>query len=59
MEEVKRIVKFNESLRDDLLDGMFYANKGIYPPFHEDSDRDSPENTSFRNKFQNESWMTV
>ena len=44
---------------DDLLDGMFYANKGIYPPFHEDSDKDSPENTSFRNKFQNESWMTV
>tara|TARA_E500000331_G_scaffold101280_1_gene98177 strand:+ start:1214 stop:2704 length:1491 start_codon:yes stop_codon:yes gene_type:complete len=44
---------------DDLLDGMFYANKGIYSPFHSNSDRDSENTTSFRNKFQNGSWMTV
>ena len=44
---------------DDLLDGMFYANKGIYSPFHKDSDRDNQTNPQFINKFSNDSWMTV
>ena len=44
---------------DDLLDGMFYANKGIYSPFHKDSDRDNQRNPQFINKFSNDSWMTV
>ena len=44
---------------DDLLDGMFYANKGIYSPFHKDSDKDNQRNPQFINKFSNDSWMTV
>ena len=42
---------------DDLLDALFYANKGIYSPFHKDTDRDKKE--QFVNKFSNDSWMTV
>ena len=44
---------------DDLLDGLFYANKGIYSPFHKDSDRDNEKKEQFINKFSNDSWMTV
>ena len=44
---------------DDLLDGLFYANKGIYPPNHADDDVDKGEKASFKNKFSNDSRMTV
>ena len=44
---------------DDLLDGMFYANKNIYPPNHVDNDIDKGDKASFINKFSNDSWMTV
>ena len=44
---------------DDLLDGLFYANKNIYPPHHKDDDVDKGENASFVNRFSNDSWMTV
>jgi predicted phage terminase large subunit-like protein len=44
---------------DDLLDGLFYANKGCYSPFHKDSDLESEKNATFTNKFSNDSWMTV
>ena len=44
---------------DDLLDGLFYANKGIYPPNHSDDESDNKENANFKNKFKNDSWMTV
>jgi predicted phage terminase large subunit-like protein len=44
---------------DDLLDGVFYANKGIYTPNHKDTDQNTKENNQFTNKFKNDSWMTV
>ena len=53
------LLLYPRSKHDDLLDGLFYANKGIYPPNHLDDDVDKGENASFKNKFSNDSWMTV
>ncbi len=44
---------------DDLLDGLYYANKGIFTPHHDSSDDKSSENNTFQGKFKNDSWMTV
>ncbi len=44
---------------DDLLDGLYYANKGIFTPHHDSSDDKSSENNTFQAKFKNDSWMTV
>ena len=44
---------------DDLLDGLYYANKGIYPPHHKDSDREDSQNNDFQGNIKNDSWMTV
>ena len=44
---------------DDLLDGLYYANKGIYSPHHSDSDAKSDKNDTFQSKIKNDSWMTV
>ena len=53
------LLLYPRSKHDDLLDGLFYANKNIYPPNHEDDDVDKGENASFKNKLSNDSWMTV
>ena len=44
---------------DDLLDGLYYANKKIFPPHHENNDYDNPTSKRDTNIFENESWMTV
>ena len=60
MRELKdELLLYPRGKHDDLLDGLFYANKNIYPPNHKDNDSEKEENPNFINKFSNDSWMTV
>ena len=34
-ELVDELLMYPRSKHDDLLDGLFYSNKNIYPPYHE------------------------
>ncbi len=44
---------------DDLLDGLYYANKKIFPPHHKNEDIDDATSKRDLNIFKNDSWMTV
>ena len=45
MQELKdELLLYPRGKHDDLLDGMFYANKNIYPPYHKVKDKNVKEN---------------
>ena len=44
MQELKdELLLYPRGKHDDLLDGMFYANKNIYPPYHKVKDKNVKE----------------
>ena len=42
---------------DDLLDGLYYATKKIYQPFHKKVNKDEASN-QFKGKSKESSWLT-
>ena len=41
-DKMKEFLSYPRGKHDDLLDGLFYANKGSYAPYHETQDEQKP-----------------
>ena len=60
MTELKdELLLYPRSKHDDLLDGLFYAMKGCYSPFHTGSSGDDPQKKKRSILLQKKSWMTA
>ena len=59
MQELKdELLLYPRGKHDDLLDGMYYATKKMYQPFHKKIDKDEA-NAKLRDKDQKKSWLTA
>ena len=59
MPELKdELLLYPRGKHDDLLDGLFYATKKIYKPFHKKTDRDEA-NRQKSDLDQKKSWLTA
>tara|TARA_R100001082_G_C4361302_1_gene159510 strand:+ start:17 stop:880 length:864 start_codon:yes stop_codon:yes gene_type:complete len=57
MEELKdELLLYPRGKHDDVLDGLFYANKNIYPPYHEVKDKNKPKNKA-KNNINTGDWL--
>jgi len=60
MEDLKNeLLLYPRSKHDDLLDGMYYAMKGCYSPFHSGSSYDKVKKESKIKRFIDNSWLTA
>ncbi len=60
MSELKdELLLYPRSKHDDLLDGLFYAMKGCYSPFHTGSSQDDPKKKKRSILLQKNSWLTA
>jgi hypothetical protein len=58
MPELKdELLLYPRGKHDDLLDGLYYATKKMYQPFHKKIDKDEA-NMDFCDKRQEKSWLT-
>ena len=58
MQELKdELLLYPRGKHDDLLDGLYYATKKMYQPFHKKENKDEASN-EFRDKDQKSSWLT-
>ena len=59
MRELKdELLLYPRGKHDDLLDGLYYATKKIYQPFHKKQDKDEAS-TKNSSKKQDNSWLTA
>tara|TARA_R110000824_G_scaffold215674_3_gene402244 strand:- start:220 stop:1671 length:1452 start_codon:yes stop_codon:yes gene_type:complete len=59
MQELKdELLLYPRGKHDDLLDGLYYATKKMYQPFHKKVDKDEA-NMEFRDKGHKKSWLTA
>ena len=59
MQELKdELLLYPRGKHDDLLDGLYYATKKMYQPFHKKENKDEA-NMEFRDKGQKKSWLTA
>ena len=59
MQELKdELLLYPRGKHDDLLDGLYYATKKMYQPFHKKVDKDEAS-MEFRDKGQKKSWLTA
>ena len=59
MQELKdELLLYPRGKHDDLLDGLYYATKKMYTPFHKKIDK-SESKMQFRDKDQKQSWLTA
>jgi len=60
MPEMKdELLLYPRGKHDDLLDGLFYAMKNCYSPYHTGRSGDDPKKTNKRPLFNKNSWLTV
>ena len=58
MTELKdELLLYPRGKHDDLLDGLYYATKKIYQPFHKKITKSNASN-EFQEKKKNSSWLT-
>ena len=59
MQELKdELLLYPRGKHDDLLDGLYYATKKIYKPFHKKVDNDEA-NRETNSSLQDNSWLTA
>ena len=59
MQELKdELLLYPRGKHDDLLDGLYYATKKMYQPFHKKVNKDEVS-MEFRDKDQKKSWLTA
>ena len=59
MQELKdELLLYPRGKHDDLLDGLYYATKKMYQPFHKKENKDEAS-MEFSDKDQKKSWLTA
>jgi len=59
MQELKdELLLYPRGKHDDLLDGLYYATKKMYQPFHKKVNKDEA-NMEFRDRGQKSTWLTA